>query len=457
MKIDFAGAKDQINNFPIKNRLYDFIIIGSGPAAVTLYKKIISKNNKSKILILEEGDYSKKNFKKVFSKYLKINLKSRAFTVGGSSSVWSNISSYFEEFEMKSRWEKKQFNLWPLNHKSLLKEYKKLNKKYQFFFDKFKAKKINAPFEIRPFLATTKPMNFKKFINVNEIDLIYNCRITSIDEGKKVATAYTINKELKFIAKKIIICCGGIESVRLIQESLNQKKLKNIKNKNLIGKFFMDHPKFDLGILKYPKVDIINQIELLKKNNLISYYGISLKKNIQLKNQLLNTYVRFEKTNSRISKFIEKFNIPIIKNIFNNERNYRVRLFSEMMPNINNHIISKTNKTLVVLRPSKIDYATIKLLAKKVKNYFSLKPEKETNFNLKNINKRFEGASHHMGGLRFNPKKNLSVVDRNLKIIGLNRIYVCSSAVFPTSGSVNPTMTICALANKLGNHLEKKL
>ena len=96
MKIDFAGAKDQINNFPIKNRLYDFIIIGSGPAAVTLYKKIISKNNKSKILILEEGDYSKKNFKKVFSKYLKINLKSRAFTVGGSSSVWSNISSYFE-------------------------------------------------------------------------------------------------------------------------------------------------------------------------------------------------------------------------------------------------------------------------------------------------------------------------------------------------------------------------
>ena len=52
-------------------------------------------------------------------------------------------------------------------------------------------------------MATTKPMNFKKFINVNE-NLIYNCRITSIDEGKKVATAYTINKELKFIAKKLL-------------------------------------------------------------------------------------------------------------------------------------------------------------------------------------------------------------------------------------------------------------
>ena len=81
MKIDFAGAKDRIKNFSLNNRLYDFIIIGSGPAAVTLYKKIISKKNKSKILILEEGDFSKKNFKKVFSKHLKINLLLQTITI----------------------------------------------------------------------------------------------------------------------------------------------------------------------------------------------------------------------------------------------------------------------------------------------------------------------------------------------------------------------------------------
>ena len=39
----------------------------------------------------------------------------------------------------------------------------------------------------------------------------------------------------------------------------------NIKNKNLVGKFFMDHPKFDLGYIKYPKKHIINQIELKKE------------------------------------------------------------------------------------------------------------------------------------------------------------------------------------------------
>ena len=116
----------------------------------------------------------------------------------------------------------------------------------------------------RPFIATTNPINFKQFINVNEIDLIYNCKINSIDENKKRQQLIQDNS-FKFNAKKIIICCGGIESVKLIQNSLSQKKLRNIRNKNLIGKYFMDHPKFDLGYLKYPKEDIINKIELKKK------------------------------------------------------------------------------------------------------------------------------------------------------------------------------------------------
>ena len=62
-----------------------------------------------------------------------------------------------------------------------------------------------------------------------------------------------------------------------------------------------------------------------------------------------------------------------------------------------------------------------------------------------------------MGGLRFNPNKNLSVVDKNLRIIGLKKIYICSSAIFPTSGSANPTMTVCTLSSRLGEHLTKYL
>ena len=54
-----------------------------------------------------------------------------------------------------------------------------------------------------------------------------------------------------------------------------------------------------------------------------------------------------------------------------------------------------------------------------------------------------------MGGLCY-PKN----VDKNLKIQGLKNIYCCSSAIFPTSGSVNPTLIICALAERLSKILK---
>ena len=334
---------------------------------------------------------------------------------------------------------------------------KNQTKNTNFFLIKLKKKKINVPFEVRPFLSTVKPINFKQFIDFKKIDLIFNCKIDTIDENKELAFAYTLDNRVKFNAKKIIVCCGGIESVRLIQNSLFKKKLKNIKNKNLVGKYFMDHPKFDLGFLKFPKYEIIDKIEVKKKNNFVSYFGISLKKNIQLKKNLLNTYVRFENHNNKIFNFLDKIKIPIIRNILEKKKIFKVRLFCEMMPNKNNLITSKNSKTLVKLKFSKIDYDTINLLTNQIKYFFSRKPKKEVSLNAKNILKRVKDASHHMGGLRFYPNINESVVDKNLRIIGLKKIYVCSSAVFPTSGSVNPTMTICTLANKLGNHLKKNL
>ena len=60
MKINYNELKEQAKNFFPQDKLYDFIIIGSGPAAITLSKKLLLKKHKPKILILEEGDYQKK-------------------------------------------------------------------------------------------------------------------------------------------------------------------------------------------------------------------------------------------------------------------------------------------------------------------------------------------------------------------------------------------------------------
>jgi choline dehydrogenase-like flavoprotein len=49
------------------------------------------------------------------------------------------------------------------------------------------------------------------------------------------------------------------------------------------------------------------------------------------------------------------------------------------------------------------------------------------------------------------------VVDANCKVHHVDNLYIASSAVFPTSGQANPTLTIVALSLRLADHLAKKL
>ena len=46
-----------------------------------------------------------------------------------------------------------------------------------------------------------------------------------------------------------------------------------------------------------------------------------------------------------------------------------------------------------------------------------------------------------------------AVVNADLRIHGMENVYISGSAVFPAGGCANPTLTIAALAHRLGAHL----
>ena len=99
------------NNINFLN--YDYIIVGTGPSATVLIDFLVKK--RKKILVIEKGNYDFKKYETVLSKKLKILKYSRTFAVGGTSLDWSQISSYFENFEMRRTWLKKKIS-WPGNH-----------------------------------------------------------------------------------------------------------------------------------------------------------------------------------------------------------------------------------------------------------------------------------------------------------------------------------------------------
>ena len=62
-------------------------------------------------------------------------------------------------------------------------------------------------------------------------------------------------------------------------------------------------------------------------------------------------------------------------------------------------------------------------------------------------------GKHHMGTTPMHRDPACGVVDENSRVHGIGNLFVAGSSVFPTSGYVNPTLTIVALAIRLAEHI----
>jgi choline dehydrogenase-like flavoprotein len=66
-------------------------------------------------------------------------------------------------------------------------------------------------------------------------------------------------------------------------------------------------------------------------------------------------------------------------------------------------------------------------------------------------------GGHHIGTTRMGNDPRSSVVDANCRVHSVRDLFVAGSAVFPTSSQANPTLTLIALALRLGRHLARRL
>jgi len=66
-------------------------------------------------------------------------------------------------------------------------------------------------------------------------------------------------------------------------------------------------------------------------------------------------------------------------------------------------------------------------------------------------------AAHHMGTTRMGSDPESSVVNPRLRTHEVSNLSIASSSVFVTSGAMNPTLTIAALALKVADHVDADL
>jgi glucose dehydrogenase len=68
-----------------------------------------------------------------------------------------------------------------------------------------------------------------------------------------------------------------------------------------------------------------------------------------------------------------------------------------------------------------------------------------------------EGAGHIIGTARMGSDPTSSVVDRDLRSHDHPNLFILGSAIFPTSATANPTLTIAALSLRAADQVKATL
>jgi choline dehydrogenase-like flavoprotein len=67
------------------------------------------------------------------------------------------------------------------------------------------------------------------------------------------------------------------------------------------------------------------------------------------------------------------------------------------------------------------------------------------------------GVAHQNGTIRFGRDPRTSALDANCKAHDVENLYVVDGSFFPSSGAVNPALTIMANALRVGDHILERL
>lgn len=120
----------------------------------------------------------------------------------------------------------------------------------------------------------------------------------------------------------------------------------------------------------------------------------------------------------------------------------------EDLPSKNNKVNVTNGKIEITYQLSAADKSRLKIMRKKVADAF--RPLPVTVIEQANNNQRL---AHACGTCRFGDDPNNSVLNRFNKTHDIDNLYVVDASFFPSSGGINPSLTIAANALRIAGHL----
>jgi len=306
----FIDARSLDDNTNIES---DICIIGSGPAGITVARKLAAKGKK--IAILEGGGlefnsktqslYQGKASGLLHEGYLWM---SRMRFFGGSTNLWGGFCTPLSSQDFEKR-EWIPHSGWPITKQHLNPYYKKAQEllelgPYQYDIDDwledndfsrdFPGDRINASMWQRSRVNFGQKYR-KEMDKSTTISVYLNANATNIEpdnSGNHITRVNikTLNgKNHTAQAKTFILACGGIENARLLLLSNNITKKGLGNNNDLVGRYFMDHPHTIAARVMFTDNRFFKLGSKLTKNKTLIYPNLVTSRETQEKEKLLNS------------------------------------------------------------------------------------------------------------------------------------------------------------------------
>jgi choline dehydrogenase-like flavoprotein len=462
---------------------------------------------------------------------------SRSRFLGGSSNCWGGWCRPLDPWDFEKRdWV--AHSGWPFGLNELMPYYDRTHELLQLgpnnFDPDFWERSIGREDVRRMPLVTGKvrdtisqfspPARFGKLYRdvlkrSDRIRVFLYANATNIDTDQsaqhvtRIQVATLTGKYMEVSAKYYVLATGGIENARLLLAS-NKVQAAGLGNGNdLVGRFFMDHPRLFSGNIRFNPKWSRNKLSDVKyhyMNAAVSAHGtciahqFALTPEVMEEEGILNARVWFssvfpgEGSAGALALFRCKQALlkkeqagwslardmltmathPVDTLAYGYTRLFQPRwliqgvkfqLIVEPEPDPNSRVmLSPSQKDQLGMNRVRVDWRltprvqrtfdrTLAILAEDMRRSGVAEVELDPAIEGRKWPSDLEGTWHHMGTTRMNDSPRHGVVDRNCKVHGISNLYIAGSSVFPTAGANFPTITLTALTFRLSEHMVREI
>ena len=509
----------------------ELCIIGAGAAGITIAQEFLGSG--ISVLLLESGGYKWEASTQELYRSEVAGLEhkgihdGRARIFGGTTTLWAGQTLPLDDLDFECRpWVAESG--WPLCRRDLEPFYRRAqrvlhldpinDRTRQWAYSRFPAidpARLSAQmshFSPRPNFAATyrrqlsAAKNIQVLLHANAVRLEANSSASIV---RTVAIKSLCGKQGRVRARLYVVCCGGIETPRLLLASDEVERHGLGNRHDLIGRYFQDHVQHRPARVKLTNPENLSFLRLFHRDGVAYSPRLVLSSVLQRKRRTLSACLGCVPANHlmddgspveaarRVYRRIFKAYMAegLAKDLrltlaaprdvaaaavrrfwkgepaLKRQGDVSLELQTECEPNASSRITLTQDTDPLGMPRVRLDWRLTPLFTHTVRVAVETFDHELRRFGLGRIDFRsFESSStetqvqgfftdmyHHIGTCRMSSDPSKGVVNADCQMHTVENLFIGGSSVFPTSGYSNPTFTIIALAIRLADHIKARL